>query len=76
VLALENGMNWSLYTADRSTHLKIVVVGLSTALLMSVMGIAATEFNRGSDTMTAQVATVIRAGAPLVFTNRGGLVVR
>jgi hypothetical protein len=40
------------------------------------MGIAATEFNRGSDTMTAQVATVIRAGAPLVFTNRDGLVVR
>ena len=26
-------MNWSLYTADRATHLKIVVVGLAAALV-------------------------------------------
>jgi len=69
-------MNWSLYTADRSTHLKIVVVGLSTALLMSVVGIAATKFNLGTDIMTAKVTTVIKAGAPKVFTNRDGLAVR
>ena len=34
-------MNWSMYTADRTTHLKIVVVGLAAALLISVIGIAA-----------------------------------
>ena len=34
-------MNWSMYTADRTTHLKIVVVGLTAALLMSVIGISA-----------------------------------
>jgi hypothetical protein len=69
-------MNWSLYTADRYTHLKIVVVGLSAALLISVIGIAATQLNRGTDIMTAQGPTAIRAGAPVIFTDRGGPVVR
>ena len=26
-----NNMNWSMYTANRATHLKIVVVGLAAA---------------------------------------------
>ena len=69
-------MNYSLYTADRSNHLKIVVVGLSTALLFSVMGIAATEFNRSTDITATQATTVIKAGAPIVFSDRDGLVVR
>jgi len=69
-------MNWSLYTADRSTHLKIVVVGLSAALLISVIGIAATEINPGTDMTTARATTVIKAGAPLVFTDRDDTIVR
>ena len=32
-MTLEAAMNWSIYTADRTTHLKIVVVGLAAALL-------------------------------------------
>src|SRR5262249_40661182 len=39
----ENVMNWSMYTADRGTHLKIVVVGLTAALLIAVIGISARE---------------------------------
>lgn len=69
-------MNWSMYTADRSTHLKIVMVGLSAALLISVMGIAATEFNHGTDIMTIQGTTVIKGGAPMIFGGRDGPVVR
>jgi hypothetical protein len=69
-------MNWSMYTADRTTHLKIVVVGLLAALLISFIGIAASELNLGTDIMTAQGPTVIKAGAPVVFTVRSGLVVR
>jgi len=76
VLALEDLMNWSLYTADSATHPKVVVVGLSVALLISLIGIAATEFNRGADVMTAQSPTVIKAGSPVVFTQRDGPVVR
>ena len=47
-------MNWSMYTADRTTHLKIVVVGLAAALLIAVIGISARELNLGVDIMTAQ----------------------
>jgi hypothetical protein len=69
-------MNWSIYTADRSTHLKIVVVGLVAATLISTIGIAAREFNLGTDIMTAQGLTVIKAGAPMAFTVRDGVTIR
>jgi hypothetical protein len=69
-------MNWSIYTADRTTHLKIVVVGLLVALLISLIGITASALNRGTDIMTAQVPTVINAGTPVIFTVRSGSVVR
>ncbi len=65
-------MNWSMYTADRTTHLKIVVVGLAAALLIAVIGIAAQQFNLGTDILTAQAPTVIKAGGPVVFTDRDG----
>ncbi len=69
-------MNWSMYTADRTTHLKIVVIGLSAALLISVIGISAHDFNLGTDVMTAQSPTVIKAGAPVIFTDRNLQVIR
>ena len=69
-------MNWSIYTADRTTHLKIVVVGLAAALLISVIGIAATQLNLGTDIMTAQAPTVIKAGGPVAFTDRGAATIR
>jgi hypothetical protein len=69
-------MNWSMYTADRTTHLKIVVVGLAAALLIAVIGISARQFNLGTDILTAQGPTVIKAGGPVVFTNRGSATIR
>ena len=69
-------MNWSMYTADRTTHLKIVVVGLCAALLISVVGISARTLNFGTDIMTAQSPTVIKAGGPVVFTDRSGPTIR
>ena len=69
-------MNWSIYTADRTTHLKIVVVGLAAALLISVIGIAATQLNLGTDILTAQAPTVIKAGGPVVFTDRDSTTIR
>ena len=70
------GMNSSLYTANRTTHLKIVVVGLAGALMIAVIGISARELNLGTDIMTAQTPTVIKAGGPVVFTDRSGPVIR
>ena len=69
-------MNWSLYTADRTTHLKIVVVGLAAALLIAVIGISARELNLGTDVMTAQNPTVFKSGGPVVYTDRNGATVR
>ena len=63
-------MNWSMYTADRTTHLKIVVVGLFAALLVALIGISAQQFNLGTDILTAQGPTVIKAGGPVVVTDR------
>ena len=69
-------MNWLMYTADRTTHLKIVMVSLAAALLMCVLGIAAQHLNRGTDILTAQAPIVTKAGGPVVFTERSGPVVR
>ena len=69
-------MNWSLYTADRTTHLKIVVVGLAAALMIAVIGTSVRDLNLGTDILTAQAPTVIKAGGPVVFTDRSGPVVR
>jgi hypothetical protein len=69
-------MNWSLYNADRGTHLKIVVVGLTAALLIAVIGISATQLNLGTDVMTAQAPTVLKAGGPVTFTTREHATIR
>jgi hypothetical protein len=69
-------MNWSIYTADRTTHLKIVVVGLTAALLIAVIGISARELNLGTDIMTARAPTVIKAPHTTAFSERDGLVIR
>ena len=69
-------MNWSLYTADRTTHLKIVVVGLVAAVLIAVISVSARELNLGTDIMAAQTPSVIKAGGPVAFTDRSGPIVR
>ncbi|MBI4366196.1 MAG: hypothetical protein HY543_05190 [Deltaproteobacteria bacterium] len=69
-------MNWSMYTADRNTHLKIVVVGLAAAVLIAVIGISARDLNLGTDILTAQTPTVIKAGGPVVFTDQNGSTIR
>lgn len=75
-VTLEAAMNWSMYTADRTTHLKIVVVGLVAATLIAVIGISARELNLGTDIMTTQAPSVIKAGGPVAFTTRVGATIR
>jgi hypothetical protein len=69
-------MNWFIHSADRSTHLKIVVVGLTAALLVAVIGVSAHKLNLGIDIMTARAPGIIKAGGPVIFTDRDGPVVR
>ncbi len=54
--------NFSLLTADRMTHVKIVVVSLLCATLVAGVGVAA----RISDGAAGRVeATVVKPGKPL-----------
>ena len=69
-------MNWSMYTADRSTHLKIVWVGFAAALLIAVIGIAVQMLNLRTDIMAEQGPSVVKAGAPVVLTDRSGPIIR
>jgi len=69
-------MNWSLYNADRVTHLKIVVVGLTAALLIAVIGISAIQLNLGTDVLAAKAPSVIKAGGPVAITKRDGATIR
>jgi hypothetical protein len=74
--ALETGMNWSLYTADRATHIRVIVVGLTAALLIAVIGVSAAAINIRADVLTAQGPTVIKAGGPVAITEKSGPIIR
>jgi hypothetical protein len=57
-------MNHSIHSADRSTHLKIVVVALVAGIAVAAFGISA---RTGSD--FTQTAHVMKAGKPVVVTS-------
>jgi hypothetical protein len=64
-------MNHSIHSADRSTHLKIVVLALVAGIAVAGLGISAR-----STTDYTQTAHVIKAGKPVVVTSSGTSVVR
>lgn len=66
-------MNHSIYSADRSTHLKVVVVALVAGIVVAGLGISA---RTSSDDGYAQSARVIKAGAPVAVTNSNASLVR
>jgi hypothetical protein len=65
-------VNHSIYSADRSTHLKIVVVALVAGIVVAVFGISARS---NSDDYT-QTARVMKAGKAVTITNSNTSVVR
>ena len=66
-------MNHSIYSADRTTHLKIVVMALVAGIAVAGLGISARTF---SDDGSTQAARVIKAGKPVVVTSTNTMVVR
>jgi hypothetical protein len=66
-------MNHSIYSADRTTHLKIVVVALVAGILVAGFSISTRS---GSDEGFTQTARVMKAGKPVVITSSGNSVVR
>jgi hypothetical protein len=64
-------MNHSFHSADRSTHLKIVVVALVAGIAVLGLGISA---RTGAD--YTETAHVIKAGKPIAVTNSDTTMVR
>jgi len=64
-------MNHSIHSADRATHLKIVVVALVAGIAVAAFGIAAR-----TNIDYSQTAHVVKAGKPVVLTSSDGSVVR
>ena len=62
-------MNWSIYTADRATHLKIVCVALIAGTLIAGFGISARNLNLGTDILTARGPSVQTPLSTVVFTS-------
>ncbi|MBB4372403.1 L-asparaginase/Glu-tRNA(Gln) amidotransferase subunit D [Bradyrhizobium sp. cir1] len=66
-------MNHSIYSADRATHLKVVVVAFVAGIVVAGFGITARS---GSDEGLTQTARVIKAGKPVVITSSNASLVR
>jgi len=64
-------MNHSIHSADRATHLKIVMVALVAGIAVAGFGIAAR-----SNSDYTQTARVIKAGKPVTITSSDASIVR
>jgi hypothetical protein len=64
-------MNHSIHSADRATHLKIVVVALVAGIVVAGLGISA---RTNSD--YAQTAHVVKAGKLITVTSSDASLVR
>jgi hypothetical protein len=65
-------MNHSIYSADRTTHLKIVVVALVAGIAVAGFGISA----RSTDDGYTQTARVVKAGKAVALSNSDASLVR
>jgi len=66
-------MNHSIYSADRATHMKIVVVALVAGIVVAGLGISA---HLTTDNGYSQTARVIKAGKPVVVTSSDATIIR
>ena len=66
-------MNHSIYSADRTTHLKVVIVALIAGILVAGFGIS---MRNSSDEGLTQTVRVIKAGKPMMVTTSNNSLVR
>jgi hypothetical protein len=65
-------MNHSIYSADRMTHIKIVVVALVAGIIVAGFSIS----TRNTNDANTQTAHVIKAGKTVAVTSSDAMVVR
>ena len=63
--------NSSLLTADRMTHLKIVVVSLVCATLVAAVGVTSRIADAGNGRLEA---TIVKAGTPITASSEASFV--
>jgi ABC-type proline/glycine betaine transport system permease subunit len=63
--------NTSMFTADRMTHLKIVVVSLVCATVVAAVGVTARMADAGNARLES---TVIKAGTPMTASSEASFV--
>ena len=66
-------MNHSIHSADRATHLKIVVLALVAGIMVAGFSIVTRE---GGGTGFTQSAQVMKAGKPVMITTSDASAVR
>jgi hypothetical protein len=73
-----SSMNSTLRTADRATHIRIVVVALVAAVVVVTVGLNARTPDTDAVTVTkARVdGPVQKAGRPAIYSHRDGTAVR
>jgi hypothetical protein len=59
-------MNHSMYSADRGTHVKIVILGLACATMVAVIGI----FAHVSSNIDLGTAALVKAGQPTTMSGQ------
>ena len=64
-------MNHSIHSADRATHLKIVVIALVAGIVVAGLGISAR-----TNADYAQATHVIKAGKPTMVTSSDAMLIR
>ena len=74
-------MNHSIVTADRGTHLKMVVVALIAAIMVVVVGVAARLSTSGVELAGVNPnppvkVGVVKANKPVVWTSREETAIR
>jgi hypothetical protein len=67
-------MNHSIHSADRATHLKIVVVALVAGICVAAFGISARS--NVDYSVAAQSTHVVKAGKPVAVTSSGASEIR
>ena len=68
-------MNHSIYSADRTTHLKIVAVALVAGISIMTFGIAL-RATGDSNAYAQQTVRVIKADKPVMITSSGNSMIR
>jgi hypothetical protein len=70
-------MNHSLYSADRATHLKIIIVALVAGTMVAGIGVAARMDSTGGATAAVKAdKPVLKAGKPVIYTHSETTAVR